>query len=389
MKKSILTSKKSVVIFGFLGIIAMASIILWSVYADHTSPPRFTPDDLKGQRLQQKINRIAKATVEGGAPGVSILVRQNGIEFVASSGIANKATNELMPTDDTLRIASIAKVYTATIILKMAEQQLLSLDDLIGQHLPEFITDGLPNAESATLRHLLNHTSGIPDYYDWRSYFFQDWTQALTLERALPVAKRHKSEFSVGERFSYSNMGYILLGEIAEKVSGKSYNALLEEYVSGPLELDNTFYNVQFPTNSRIHGYGTIMRPWADTYQYWEHSGPDGGIVASSSNVARFIEALTFDNQPLSEIGMQMMEVTVPSGRNEEQGLGLIGITSNSTGDKLLGHTGDVFGYQTIAFSLPQDKTVFVAQINCDCAQLTSSLIRNLYLGAVVSERNK
>ena len=361
-----------------IGVIAVLLIGAWGLYGDHTTPPRFSVEQFRGKDLQQAASAIAKATVEGGAPGVVILIRQNGTEYIASAGVANKQTQQAMPTQAPLRIGSVSKVYTATVILALADQGLLSLDDPIQNHLPADLIHGLQNADIATVRQLLNHTAGIPDYYDVRSYLTQDWTQPITLQRTLPVAKRGAVDFRAGEQRQYSNMGYILLGEIAEKVSGQSFQELINQLITQPLGLSNTYYNMQHPTGSNIHGYGTVLRPWADTYPLWEHSGPDGGIVATASETARFIEALTLDNGKLSTIGTQMLATMVPAQGQEEQGLGLISITSKAE-DRLIGHTGDVFGYQTIAFAWPESNAVFVAQLNCDCASLTYSVLRNTY----------
>jgi len=237
---------------------------------------------------------------------------------------------------------------------------------------------GLPNGQTATVRHLLKHTSGIPDYYDLRSYLTSDWTQAITLERTLPAAKRGSSNFASGQKFEYSNMGYVLLGKIAENVSGKNFAALIESEITQPLGLNNTYYNIKYPKQNEIHGYGTFFRPWADTYDWWEHSGPDGGITATASETARFLEALTFTQGEFYSIGRQMLEALIPSQRNLSQGLGLETINGKS-GVTLIGHTGDVFGYQTAAFARPELDVVFVTHINCDCTALTSSVLRNTH----------
>lgn len=363
----------------FIVFLAIAISGAWSVYHDKTTPPRFSAEQFEGNGLQYAVETIAAATVDGGAPGAVILIRKNGEDFIAASGLANKQTQQAMPTDEPLRIGSVSKVYTATVILALANQGLLKLDDRISDYLPRDVTDDLHNADAATIRQLLNHTGGIPDYYDIRSYLTQDWTQPITLERTLPVAKRRESSHVAGEKFEYSNMGYILLGEIAERVTGQNLGELITQQISSPLSLSHTYYNVKHADKSIIHGYGTLLRPWADTYDWWEHSGPDAGMLATASETAGFLEALTFDNGKLKPIGTQMLQTMVEGdGSHEKQGMGLTTITSKD-GNTLIGHTGDVFGYQTVAFAWPEADAVFVAQVNCDCSTLTSSILRNAY----------
>jgi len=351
----------------------------WLVYRDSTQAPKLSNADFSGLDLQESVQAIADATVKGGAPGVVITVRKENQEFNATAGLANKVSGLEMSADMPLRIASVSKVYTATVVMSLVERGLIDLDSPIANYLNKNTIDGLPNAQQATVRQLLLHTSGIPDYYDLRSYFLQDWSTPITLERTLPVAKRGAAKFVAGEQYEYSNMGYILLGEIAKSVSGQSLSELIEQTIISPLGLKRTYYNIKHPTENGIHGYGTILRPWADTYDLWEHSGPDAGIMATASETAQFLEALTFETGALNPIGQNILAESLESGRRSEQTLGLE-VLKTKNGTRLIGHTGDTFGYQTIAYSNPSNKTVFVASINCDCSALTVSLIRNLYL---------
>lgn len=353
----------------------------WLIYRDTSEPPLLKSEHFTDLSPQQSIQKIADATVAGGAPGVIVLIRKDGQEYSAASGVANKQSGQSMSAELPLRAASISKVYTAAVVISLVDQKLIHLDTPIADYLNKNIVDGLPNAKQATVRQLLLHTSGIPDYYDLRSYFLQDWSTPITLERTLPVSKRGTANFMPGDQFEYSNMGYILLGEIAEVVSGKSLEQLIEQIIIQPLNFTQTFYNVQHPIENGIHGYGTYFRPWADTYNLWEHSGPDAGIMAPASEIAQFLEDLTFESGKLRHIGQQILSEKVSSGRRREQGLGLE-IIETKSGGTLIGHTGDAFGYQTVSFSIPEVDTVFVASLNCDCSALTLSLIRNLYVAS-------
>ncbi len=359
-------------------VIALSFTSIWLVYRDTTEPTRISSDFFSKLTLQQSAHAIADATIKGGAPGIVVLIRKDGTDTIATAGIANKTTKQSFPADAPLRIASISKVYTATVVLALESRGLIDLDTKISEYLGDELTNGVANAKKATVRQLLLHTSGIPDYYDLRSYFLQDWTTPITLERTLPVSRRGEANFSAGEKFEYSNMGYIFLGEIAERVTGKTLNSLIDEIIIQPLNLKNTYYNIKHPIENGIHGYGTIFRPWANTYDLWEHSGPDAGIMASASETAQFIEALSLEQGALAKIGETMLGETVDSGQRRKQSLGLEIIT-NKQGDRLIGHTGDTFGYQTVSFSHPASNTVFVASINCDCSALSSSLIGNLF----------
>jgi D-alanyl-D-alanine carboxypeptidase len=362
-----------IILTGFALLVSTGFFLL----TDSTNPPRLEVDSFKGKTVEQMIRQIADATQEGGAPGILIYARHNGQSYSATAGVSDKETRSPIPTDHALRIASISKIYTATVILSLAQDGLIDLDMRIADILPMSIIEGLPNGKLATVRQLLMHTSGIPDYYDLQSYLTQDWYSPITLERILPVVKRQSADGEAGAGFTYSNTGYVLLGEIAELVSGKSFENLIGEIISKPLGLKQTGYNIRYPNEGGIHGYGTIFRPWTDTYDYWEHSGTDSGITAPAHEVADVLEALLDKNSPLGPFGSMMYVEMIPRESRFEQGIGLNKI-NGPKGMKLYGHTGDVFGYQTVAYTIPEYDFTFVAHINCSCDDLSSSLIGNM-----------
>ncbi len=358
--------------------IAVAALALFVAYRDTTEAPRFTAEDFSGQTFQAVAQRIAEATVDGGAPGTIVHIRHNGVVYTSAAGVANKTTGQAIALDTPLRIASVSKVYTAAIIHALVAEGRLSLDTPIVDILPHETLQGIPNADQTTVRHLLLHTSGIPDYYDIRSYLFSDWREPITLDRMLPVIRRHDATGPAGAGYAYSNSGYLLLGEIAEAVSGQAFEDLVSQVILAPLALKSTYYSQFQPVETDIHGYGTYLRPWKDTHEYFEHSGPDGGIMASAADVSAFLDALMISNGPLREMGDQMMGDFVQRSPRGRQGLGIETIMARS-GEELFGHTGDVFGYQTVAYVYPDRGIVVVGQVNCNCAELSLSLITNLH----------
>ena len=289
-------------------------MMLFFIYRDTTHPPTLTSQDVADKTLLATLQNIADATVEGGAPGIIIHVRENDSEHTVTSGVANKATGQSIATDIPLRIASISKIYTAVVIHELISEGRFSLDTKVKDLLSEKNLQDIPNFNDTTVRQLLQHTSGIADYYDLRSYLFNDWTQPITLNKMLPVIKRHKPTNAPGETYNYSNAGYLLLGEIAEVTSGESMGDLINRVITTPLGLQKTFYNIYQPVEEDIHGYGTYLRPWKDTHEYWEHSGPDGGIMASASDVSAFLQALLIKESDLTNT---CLLYTSPSPRDQ------------------------------------------------------------------------
>jgi len=367
---------KPLIIFG--AVISTAALGLFAIYGDHTNPPRMTAEDFASQTFQEATRLIADATVAGGAPGAIVHIRHKGVSYSSAAGIANKTTGQPMATDLPLRIGSITKIYTAAVIHRLLVDGRLSLDTRIKDILPAEMLDQVPNTDYATIRQLLLHTSGIPDYYDVQSYLFTDWREPITLERMLPVVRRHEATNPPGASYAYSNTGYLLLAEIAEVVTGISFEELLKQVITEPLGLQSTYYNVFQPVENDIHGYGTYLRPWKDTHGYFEHSGADGGLMASVSDLSLFLEELLIGDGPLRETGKVMLSEFVERDPRRRQGLGIETIQSRS-GEEIFGHTGDVFGYQTIAHAYPDRGIIVVAHVNCNCSTLSTSLIANLY----------
>lgn len=372
----------------FTSILAGIGVILFGIYGNKYTPPRFESAAFAEQDLTNAMQKIADATVEGGAPGALIHVRKGGETFDVTAGLANKATTQPMRAELPLRVASISKIYTATVIHSLANQGVLNLDTTLNEILPQDVLSGVPNAKEATVRQLLYHTSGIPDYYDLRSYLFEDWREPISLERMLPHVRRMNATGAPGEKYTYSNTGFLYLGAVAEAVSGRPLKELITAFVIEPLELSSTFYNVRQTSDQDIHGYGTYLRPWKDATIYWEHSGPDSGIMASASDVALFLEALTFEGGELhANIGRPMLGSLIQRATRREQGLGIETIVTRS-GEKMIGHTGSAFGYKTLAFALPHRDLVFVAHVNCECDTMVISMLRNIFVAIGATDKS-
>lgn len=358
--------------------------VIWYVgYRDTTRSILLEASDFAGLDMQAALQKVADAAIEGGAPGAVVYAYYHGETFEAAAGIANKRTGQPMPTEHPLRMASITKVYTSAIVLGLVGEGKLRLDQPISEVLPADVISKLYNGTDITVRHLLQHTSGIADYYDAQHYLFGDWTtEPLTLERTLPVSARGQPSGQAGERFNYTSMSFIVLGRVAELASGEPYDVLLERFVTRRLGHMATTYNVKHPVPDSIHGYGTKLRPWADTWDYWEHSGPDAGIMAPAHEIVEFLRALTFEGGALSDIGTAMLADQVESwSPMHRQALG-IQVRLPSDGTRHYGHSGDVFGYETVAFAIPDRDYIFVGQVNCDCERLSGGTLRNNFLQA-------
>ena len=304
--------------------------------------------------------------------GAVLDVQGCGVSFLEARGVANRKTKAAMPTDEQLRLASIGKLYTAAVIHELVKEGKLDLDAPATRYVTDGQLAGVPNAD-ASLRQMLNHTSGVPDYYDFRSYFFNNWKKPITPAFTLKVAKRRKATNAPGEGYAYSNTNYQILALVAEAVTGETFKALAERYVLAPLGLEDTRYNVVHP-GGIIRGYGTELRKNADTWIYAENTGADGGITATTADLGKFLRAYFLAGEK-KEIGAALASSRVPAdGARREDGAGAE-VYIGRDGLELIGHTGDTMGYLSFAFAIPEYGATMIGHINADREEAFVSLL--------------
>src|ERR671916_1340636 len=228
--------------------------------------------------------------MEDGPPGVIAVVQRGKHRKVHTFGVRNIKSGLPMRVDDRMRIASAAKAFSGAVALSLVSEGKLSLNDTIGELLPE-----LPEAWSeVTLRQLLNHTSGIPDFSltpEFEEALLASLTKAPPPEELLSFVEEELL-FDPGSEYHYSNSDNIVVALMAEAATGKSYEDLLRELVYKPLGLRNTTLprgpNLKKPF---IHGYDTSQQPPEDVSELvaagW--SWASGGIVSTPADLNTFI----------------------------------------------------------------------------------------------------
>lgn len=215
------------------------------------------------QQNVQKIDALLKQYYDYGQFNGSILVAENGkVIYKKGFGMANMEWAIPNQPDTKFRIASVTKQFTAALVLQLVEEGKIKLDGKITDYLTDYRKD---TGEKVTIHHLLNHTSGIPDYRNVSSNPYS----------AADFVKKHVSgdlEFEPGSKYKYNNGGYSILGAIIEKVTGKSYETVLQERILKPLGMTNTGY---------AH-HSTLLQKHASSYQ----KTPVGYVVAPYIDMA-------------------------------------------------------------------------------------------------------
>ncbi len=183
----------------------------------------------------------------------SILVAQHGkVLFSKGFGMANMEWSIENQTDTKFRLASVSKQFTAMLIVQLVAEGKLALHEPISKYLPDYPKK---NGDQITLHHLLTHTSGIPNYTNFPNYR-EIMPKRMSPEALVANFADSALEFVPGEKFSYSNSGYTLLGYIIEKTSGKSYEEMLQEKIFVPLQMKNSgFDHPASILDNRASGY--------------------------------------------------------------------------------------------------------------------------------------
>lgn len=316
--------------------------------------------------LAARIDPLFKEIVQSNSPGAAVLVARDGaIIFDKGYGFAQVESRVRMTTYTRSRIGSITKEFTSAAILKLAEEGRLSIDD----HLSKFIPDW-PRGDEVTLRHLLTHSSGIHDFTA-KPGFYEHVTEPISLADLVTSFKNDPYDFNPGEKYSYCNSGYVLLGYIIEKVSGQSYESYLKKTFFDALGMKHTgVYHAGMSPVGEAFGYsytnGAVHRA-----VNWDMSkvATAGELYSTAHDLYLWNEAI-FNHRVLSAASLKEA-FTVGVLKNddpthpEDIGYGL-GWTMDRLNDaREVSHGGELWGFGSYLLRLPDYRLTVVVLLNC------------------------
>ena len=358
---------------------ALAIAVLLASGAALAVTPTDTPDSgAQGKGPGAALDGALKALVarHGGPPGAIAIVQRGKHREVHAFGVRNIETGQPMRPGDRTRIASTAKAFSGAVALSLVSKGRLSLNDTIGERLP-----GLPKAwHKVTLRQLLEHTSGIPDFSleeGYRQAVFASLKKAPPPEKLLTYAYGEDLLFEPGSRYHYSNSDNIAVGLMVESATGRSYEDQLRLRVYAPLGLKKTTLpkgaNLRAPY---IHGYDNdpSEKPPED-YSEVMAAGwlwASGGIVSTPSDMNDFIRG--YVGGDLFDRGTRAQQRLVQEGGSSEppgpgdNSAGLAVFRYRTGCGTVWGHTGNTPGYTQFMAASPDGSRSAVVSVN---AQLT------------------
>ena len=340
-------------------------------------PQAFPPDVVA--EIQTEMDSL---TADGLPSGMVMWIDAPEYRFEGASGFANLMDDTPMPPEGAFRIGSVTKMFTAAVIIQLAEDGLLTLDDPLTLWLPE-VAAQLPYGDQITLRHLLSHTSGLFNVVEHEAYFADLFTAMNVDEEAgivtLDCVQRDphdtlaryvygkEANFAPGARWSYSNTNYTLLGMIIEAAADVPLAEAYRTHIYEPLGMASTFLDCyEEPVIDVVHGYTGFGEDMTDVTELHESVGwSAGGLVSTALDLNTFARGLfggTLFDDPASLVAM-----TTPAP-SSSYGLGI------TLQEVYMGHAGYIAGFRSVLNYAPELDTVVVMFYNHDGADPESGL---------------
>ncbi|MDA2626358.1 serine hydrolase [Bacillus cereus] len=337
------------------------------------------------QRDRNPVKEAMRDTLKLGYPGILAKTSEGGKTWSYAAGVADLSTKKPMKTDFRFRIGSVTKTFTATVVLQLAGENRLNLDDSIEKWLPGVIQGNGYDDKQITIRQLLNHTSGIANYTMSKDFNMMDTKKSYPAEGLVKMGISMPPDFAPGKSWSYSNTGYVLLGILIEKVTGNSYAEEIENRIIEPLELSNTFLpgnSSVIPGTKHARGYVQLDRasePKDVTYYNPSMASSAGDMISTADDLNKFFSYL-IGGKLLKEQQLKQMLTTVPTGVDElgDSGLGIFKMKL-SNGESIWGHGGTIPGFLTFAGGTLGGKHTLVVNLNSLKAD-TSDPFKNILL---------
>jgi len=310
---------------------------------------------------EARINRILRANLAlGGAPGYAVGTIRNGQQSLYFAGTQNVNTGKPFDRNTVGEIGSITKTFTAFLLADLVNQGVISLDDSVNKYMPADLKLPSKSGVSVKIKHLLNHTSGLPRIPDDLPATLDDPYSTYSVSKMGAYLKRVTLDSTPGTTFEYSNTAVGLAGFLVARLTGKSYQQNIREKIMQPLGMQATFINqADTPVSNVAQGYnaGKPLGFW----EFTEVLEAAGGIKSTVNDMLLYLNA--FMNSPAtSDLGKGFAQTRQPTFTiASNMAIGLNWIIDNRTTDPIYWHNGGTGGFSSYLACIPGKKTgVFV-----------------------------
>jgi D-alanyl-D-alanine carboxypeptidase len=337
-------------------------------------------------RVRQALDRAVNTL---GAPGIVAETRRGRTRWFGSAGVSDTGTGRPRGPGERFRIGSATKAFTATVVLHLAGEGRLSLDDTVERWLPGLVRSSHNDGRTITVRHLLNQTSGLFNYVRDPGFaanavgsaWFEHRYDHYIPEQLVKIALTHPPTGRPGERFRYSNTNYVLAAMIVERVTGASFGDELDRRIIRPLGLTGTYLPGDEPDIRGPHPvhYSTLFSPDPDptihdaTEMSQTFAWSAGGLISTTADLNHFFSAL-LGGRILPAAQLSQMLTTVPTDGagwipGTRYGLGVFAQTL-TCGTTVWGNGGATFGSWAYVMGTRDGSHLVASQINGDWSGL-------------------
>ena len=349
-------------------------------------------------QLDQALVSLVQAAPRPG-PGASMLIITPEGRYFKSTGVADVTTCDPLPADSPYQIGSNTKMMTSAILFQLQEEGVLSTADLLSKWLPDLAAQ-LPNGDKITIDMLLTHTSGLHDYFEVSTEdgltIADGATDKIILTRAFTpeelvtlVAGSGLSDFEPGAegQWNYSNTGYILLGLIIEKATGKSYEENLQERILEPLNLEQTYLQTGQPEAGALP-QAYYKSPFDFTTGEWNASQgwSAGAVVSTPEEFAAFLKALFTGKLFQQPETLELMQQHTSAGV-DALGPGAVYAHGMLNNNGVLGHGGQTLGFQSDGGYVPDKDVTIVMWSNAAESNVSRTIVPGIAAAVLGDEQ--
>jgi D-alanyl-D-alanine carboxypeptidase len=329
-----------------------------------------------------KYQALLNSITGDGVVGITMSVYHTGKGmWIGASGKADLHNDVDMKPCNITRVGSTVKIFVSTIVLKLQEEGKLNIDDKISKYLQGNNIDKIKNADKATIRQLMQHSSGINNYIQdlkFQTASINNLIKEWTADELLRYSYHKAPYFSPDEDVRYSNSGYILLGLLIEKIEGKQLYKVFDEKIINPLGLTNTLFAGKNPVpNNIVRGYIDLYSNFnvieSTYYSGWDYYTADGGLISNTYDMNVFFRAL-INGQIINSASLnKMLTWKIPKEVAVDffpisYGLGIFKIETPK-GIAYM-HSGNAIGYDANMFYFPSDSTTIVYASNSNYGKI-------------------
>lgn len=316
------------------------------------------PEIVKADEITDRIDKLVNDYISLGTFSGTVLVAKDGTAiYERAYGFEDREAGKPLTMSSRFNIGSMGKTFTAVAIMQYVEKGKLNLDSKLSEILPEY---PFINADKMTLRQILSHTAGLSNYMGHPDYQKKK-NEYTKIDDFLKLALEVPPAGAPGEKFEYSNTGFIVLGKIIEKLSGKDYFEHIRETLWGELGMNNTtVYRVNTKAENKAAGYELL--PTGDVIYTGPNDIPalsDGGTFSNAYDLLTYAKALQRYVLLTEELSTQMFTQHAQFGPVLGYGYGFM--IYNDKGKNVVGHGGDCPGYcADLTMMLDKGYTVIV-----------------------------